>query len=440
MHDVIVIGGGPAGSTTATLLAKKGFDVLLLERERFPRFQIGESLLPFNNDVFQRLGILDKLAQGDFVPKYGAEFVTGDGGRGYTFRFDQNLRAPHDRAFQVTRAKFDELLMATANEAGVAVRQETNVTNVEGIAGGQVYPARRRRRDGDSSGAQDKPDPVVVTLASGETLEARFLVDASGHAAFLGQRLGGRTHIERLKSVATFAHYRNVPRPPGREGGNIVVVVLRDAWFWMIPITAEIMSVGLVATHEHVKSCGLRPEELLERTIRDTPYVANRMKDAERVSEVRSRKDFSYAMERIVGENFACVGDAAGFLDPIFSTGVYMAMKSAGIVADGIEARLRNGDMRPLLAFQRSFRKAIDRYLRFVANFYTRPFLELFLSPHPRFGLIKAIVRVLAGDVWGTPGGRFKLAIFFALVALQRRFGNIAPRIEWEQLPAPASV
>jgi flavin-dependent dehydrogenase len=415
MHDVIVIGGGPAGSTTATLLAKQGFDVLLLERERFPRFQIGESLLPFNNDVFARLGILDQLRQGDFVPKYGAEFVTGDGARGYTFRFDQNLKAPHNRAFQVTRAKFDELLMKTASEAGVVVRQETNVVGVDLAS-------------------------TTVTVAGGETIAARFIVDASGHSAFLGSKLGGRAQIEQLKSVATFAHYRNVPRPPGREAGNIVVVVLRDAWFWMIPITQEIMSVGLVATRDHVKSCGLRPEELLERTIRETPYTAERMKDAERVCEVRTRKDFSYAMERIVGENFACVGDAAGFLDPIFSTGVYMAMKSAVIVADGIGSLLKNGDMRPLLRYQRSFQKAIGRYLRFVAHFYTRPFLELFLSPHPRFGLIKAIVRVLAGDVWGTPGGRFKLAIFFALVALQRRFGNIAPAIEWESLPAPASV
>ena len=418
MHDVIVIGAGPAGSTTATLLAKKGFDVLLLERERFPRFQIGESLLPFNNDIFQRLGILEQLEKGDFVPKYGAEFITGDGSLGYTFRFDRNLPAPHDRAFQVTRAKFDELLMKTASEAGVVVRQETNVVSVD----------------------LSDPKRATVTTASGETLEARFVVDASGHSAFLGNRLGGRTQIEQLKSVATFAHYRNVPRPPGREGGNIVVVVLRDAWFWMIPITPEIMSVGLVASRDHVKSCGLRPEELLERTIRGTPYTARRMKDAERVGEVRTRKDFSYAMEHIAGENFACAGDAAGFLDPIFSTGVYMAMKSAGLVADGIESWLRQSDMRPLRAYERSFQKAVGRYLRFVAQFYTRPFLELFLHPHPRFGLIKAIVRVLAGDVWGTPGGRFKLGIFFALVALQRRFGKIAPRIEWERLPAPASV
>lgn len=418
MHDVLVIGGGPGGSTAATLLARNGFDVLLLERERFPRFQIGESLLPFNNDVFARLGILDKLKAGDFVPKYGAEFVTGDGARGYTFRFDENLPEPHDRAFQVTRAKFDELLMETATAAGVQVRQETNVTGVD----------------------VSDPKRVVVTTAAGETLEARFVVDASGHASVLGSKIGRRAQIEQLKSVATFAHYRNVPRPSGREAGNIVVVVLRDAWFWMIPITPEVMSVGLVASRDHVKSCGLRPEELLERTIRETPYTAERMKDAERVSDVRTRKDFSYAMERIVGENFALVGDAAGFLDPIFSTGVYMAMRSASTVADGIDAKLRKGDLGPLRAYERSLQKAIDRYLRFVTRFYTRPFLEMFLHPSPRFGLIPAIVRVLAGDVWGTPGGRFKLGIFFLLVRLQERYGKIAPPIEWERLPAPASV
>jgi flavin-dependent dehydrogenase len=418
MTDVIVIGGGPAGSTAATLLAHKGFSVTLLEREKFPRFQIGESLLPFNNDLFARLGVLDQLEQGDFTPKYGAEFVTGDRSLGYTFRFDENLDAPHQRAFQVTRAKFDELLLRNAEKAGVDVRQETAVTAVD----------------------LSDPSRAVVTTAAGETLEARFLVDASGHSALLANRLGGRTHIDELKSVATFAHYRNVPRPPGREGGNIVVVVLRDAWFWMIPITAEIMSVGLVAASEHVKNCGLRPEELLERTIRDTPYMADRMAHAERVSEVRTRKDFSYVMDHLAGTNYALVGDAAGFLDPIFSTGVFMAMKAAGIASDAIEAQLRRGDTRPLRHYERSWRRAVGRYLHFVRNFYTRPFLELFLQPHPRFGLIKAIVHVLAGDVWGTPRNRLQMRLFFLLVALQRRFGRLAPPIDWERLPAPATV
>jgi len=418
MPDVIVIGGGPAGSTAATLLARNGFSVTLLERERFPRFQIGESLLPYNNDIFERLGIIGQLEEGDFVKKYGAEFVTGDGSLDYTFRFDQNLPTPYQRAFQVTRAKFDELLMRTAIDAGVDVRQETAVTGVD------VSDPRR----------------AVVTTAAGETIEARFVVDASGHGAILGSRIGRKAAVEQLKSVAVFAHYRNVARAAGRDAGNIIVVVLRDAWFWLIPITAAITSVGLVASTEHFRTCGLRPEELLERTIRETPFVAQRMSGAERVSEVRTRKDFSYSMERLVGLNFALVGDSAGFLDPIFSTGVYMAMKAAGVASDAIEAQLRRGDMRPLRHYERDWQRAMGRYLRFVTNFYTRPFLELFLQPHPRFGFLEAIVRVLAGDVWGTPGNRFKLRIFFLLVALQRRSGKLAPQIAWDSLPGPATV
>jgi len=419
MTDVIVIGGGPGGCTAATLLAQKGFSVLLLERERFPRFQIGESMLPFSNDLLNRLGIMDQLVEGDFTPKYGAEFVTADGKLNTVFRFDLNLGPKYQRTFQVTRATFDELLMRNAEKHGVEVRQECAVTAVD----------------------TTDPNRAVVTTASGERLEARFVVDATGHNALLGTRNGSKEDLGQLRSVAVFAHYRNVPRAEGRRGGNIIVVVLRDAWFWLIPITKELMSVGLVTTRDHVKACGLRPEELLERSIAETPFVAERMRAAERVSEIRTRKDFSYAMRKIAGENFAMVGDAAGFLDPIFSTGVYMAMKGASLAADGIEQRLRRGSMRLLRRYDRHFHRAFRRYLAFVSNFYTRPFLEVFLHPSPRFGLEKAIVNVLGGDVYGTDRwNRVRLALFFALVRLQRRFGTISPRIDWDALPPPASV
>ena len=418
MIDVLVIGGGPAGSTAATLLARKGFSVTLLERERFPRFQIGESLLPYNNDLFARLGVTDQLLSGDFFPKYGAEFVTGDGAVTTTFRFDRTLDDPYKRSFQVTRSEFDHLLLRNAAKNGVDVREETSVAAV----------------------VLEDPARVVVKTAGGEMLEARFVIDASGHGSFLGNRVGEKSDIESLKKVAFFAHYRNVERVPGAEGGNTLIVVLRNAWFWMIPLTAELMSVGLVVDRDHVRNCGLDPEALLQKSIEETPYVRRRMAAAERTTQVYARKDFSYAMRRMVGPNFALVGDAAGFIDPIFSTGVFLAMKSADLASAAIEARLRRGDMGMLNRYERSVQRALKRYFRFISNFYRREFLEVFMQPKPDFGLVRAIVGVLAGDVFGARGIRWKLEIFFALVRLQRLSGMIAPRIDWERLPAAASV
>jgi flavin-dependent dehydrogenase len=419
MRDVIVIGGGPAGSTVATLLAQRGFDVVLLERERFPRFQIGESLLPYNNDLLNRLGISPKLEVGEFFPKYGAEFVTGDGSVGYTFRFDRNLPKQYHRTFQVKRADFDLLLLRNAATHGVEVCEETLVTSVQ----------------------LDDPQRAAVQLASGQTIDARFVIDASGHGSLVGQRHGEKSEIEALKKVAFFAHYRNVPRPEGRDAGNTIIVVLRDSWFWLIPITSELMSVGLVVDRDHFRNCGLQPEELLARTIAETPYMAERMRHAERLTQVYARKDFSYAMKRMVGTNFALVGDAAGFIDPIFSTGVFMAMKGADVAAAAVEQRLRRGSMRLLRGYERSVNRALHRYFRFISNFYRREFLEVFMQPQNKFGLLQAIVGVLAGNIFTKSfADLMRLELFFALVRLQRRNGMIAPRIEWERLPSAASM
>src|SRR5215212_2152731 len=185
MRDVIVIGGGPAGTTAATLLARQGFSVVLLERERFPRFQIGESLLPYNNDLFDRLGVTDQLVTGNFHPKFGAYFVTGDGSVGYSFRFDRTLPEPYTRSFQVKRSEFDAMLLRNAVANGVTVREETPVASVD----------------------LSDPNRAVVRTLIGETLEARFVVDASGHTSLLGNRVGAKADIESLKKIAVFGHY-----------------------------------------------------------------------------------------------------------------------------------------------------------------------------------------------------------------------------------------
>ena len=418
MRDVIVIGGGPAGSTAATLLARKGFSVLLLERERFPRFQIGESLLPYNNDLFERLGVADQLAQGDFFPKYGAYFVTGDGKVGCSFRFDQTLEDPYRQSFQVKRAEFDHLLLRNAAANGVEVREQTAVVSVD-----LADPAR-----------------AVVRTAKDETLEARFIVDASGHGSILGSRVGAKSDIPSLKKIAVFAHYRGVAREEGKAGGSTVIVVLRNAWFWLIPVTADTMSVGLVVDRDHLLQCGLSPEQILEQTIADTPFVAERMQGAERLTQVYARKDFSFQMRNMVGANYALAGDAAGFLDPIFSTGVFMAMKSADIVADAAEVRLRTGSMKPLRRYERDFTGALEKYFRFITQFYEREFLEVFMQPSHRFGLMRPIIGVLAGDIFAARQSRFKLGLFFFLVRLQKKLGGIAPPIQWETLPGAAGA
>jgi len=429
MRDVIVIGGGPAGSTAATLLAQQGLSVTLLERERFPRFQIGESLLPYNNELFDRLGVTDQLLGGDFFPKYGAYFVTGDGSVGYGFRFDKRLSDPYRRSFQVKRAEFDHLLLKNAARHGVEVREETNVVDVDlsdperCSVGLRPTSAGERRREADTT-----------------RLEARFVIDASGHGAVLGNRVGAKSDVQSLKKIAFFAHYRNVPRAPGRNAGNTVIVVLRNAWFWLIPVNAEVMSVGLVVDRDHYVRCGLEPEQLLNRTIAESSWVAERMKDAERITEIYARKDFSFRMNKMVGTNYALIGDAAGFIDPIFSTGVFMAMKSADMASAAIAARLETGSMRALKRYERDMSRGLDKYLRFIEYFYRREFLEVFMQPSERWGLLNAIVGVLAGDIFATRNNRFKLAVFFALVKLQKWRGVIAPRIAWDALPSAAKL
>lgn len=411
--DITVVGGGPAGSTAAALLAQKGYSVLLLEKERFPRFQIGESLLPYNNDVFRELGIEDDLEAASFPRKYGATFITADGDVGHSFRFGRTLPARYASAYQVKRADFDDRLLRHARGKGVDVREAHSVTSV------------------------DLSDPArVVVTTPGGTFESRFIIDASGHGTVVGSRLGKKVESETLKKISFFAHYKSVlPDPDGRPIGDTYIVVLRNGWFWMIPVADDMVSVGLVTDRDEFKASGLTPEELLQRTIAAAPYVAQRMASAEQVGPVRARKDFTYCMSQLTGPNFALVGDAAGFIDPIFSTGVFMAMRSAQIVANATHRLLQSGDDRELQSYSRRFIAAYEKYHRFVTNFYRREFLEVFMQPGHKWGLFDVVVDILAGSVFENRRDRFKLFLFFALVKLQR-WRLVAKPIAWDRLPA----
>jgi flavin-dependent dehydrogenase len=416
--DVAVIGGGPAGSTAAALLAADGFRVAVFEKETFPRFHIGESLLPFNLDMLRRLGVADEI-DGRFVHKYGARLVSGDGSIRSYIRFDQGAVPGYPMAYQVVRSEFDELLLRNAARKGARV-----------LEGRAVVEASHDHREGCVVTARDRSGTV-------ERHRARFLLDASGRDAFLASRRGLRTMDPKLRKAAVFAHYEGVPRAEGRDAGDIVLVFLRDGWFWVIPLPDGRTSVGLVADGATLKRSGASPEELLDEAILRCPAARDLLRDARRVSKVWTASDYCYQCRDVVGNGYLLLGDAAAFLDPVFSTGVWLAMSSAGHAADALGAALRSRSPDALapaafVSYERAVTSHVRSYRAIVERFYRPGFLDVFLRPEGTMGVREAVTSLLAGLFDPTPVVRFKLRLFYALVDLQMHL-RLLPRIE---LPA----
>jgi FADH2-dependent halogenase len=411
--EVAVVGGGPAGAAAAIALARRGRRVVLFERARFPRFHIGESLLATVNERFAELGCAEAVRAARFPEKWGAHLSTADGEAQRAVDFSAAREVAMPQTWQVERAKLDALLLARARAAGAVVREGCRVAEVELGAGGVALE-------------------LVPEEGGRERVEAEAVVDASGRDGLLARRLGLRREEPRLANVAIYAHYAGVPRPAGARGGDIRIVARRDAgWFWLIPIDDDLTSVGVVLPKPLYLALEKgEPEAMLERAIAETPAVARQMAGARRAWPVRVERDFSYTASAYAGDRWLLAGDAGSFLDPVFSTGVSIALESGFEAAEALDRALAAGDLsRARFArFEALQRRRFEVYRRFVLAFYTPWFRDLFFSPSAPPALFRAVVTVLAG-VWRPRlGTRLLLDCFFACVALQRVL-SFAPRL-----------
>jgi FADH2-dependent halogenase len=412
-HDVIIIGCGPGGSSAATFLARAGKRVLVLEKEVFPRFHIGESLLPCNMAIFREMGVMPALEAAAFPVKYGARFDLCNGTLGTRFAFRQGKYNSEPQAIQVEREKFDHILLKHARATGADIREGWTVTKTSSDA------------DGVSVEARD-PDGKI------HNFRAAYLIDASGRGNLTGNQENLRVVHPSHKKIAVFAQFTGVLRDAGEMSSDIIIVRLQNKWFWMIPISEEKTSIGLVIDKDEFTQEQGTPQEVFDRWVEASSAVKDRMLNAKRVSETRTTSDFSYYNRRLVGERLLRIGDAAGFMDPIFSAGVFLAMWSGKLAAEVIRESMAAGKplQRKFRAYEKRITKGMRYYWRMVDNFYTTPFMELFLRPTERYNLFSAVIGVLAGEVEGSWSLRWRMELFFLFVKIQKRW-PMSPRISF---------
>ncbi len=422
--DVLIIGGGPAGSAAAIQLARQGRRVLLLERQRFPRFHIGESLLPASNVIFQRLGLGERLAAEKLVEKRGASFATEDGEFSSYIDFTVGSEVPAPLTYQVLRSRFDEILLDLAKEAGADVRELCRVCDIA------------FKDDGVHAVATPEGGELLncgEALNGGDTfdIEAEVALDASGQAGFLSKRLGLRRFDPELRHVALYAHFEGIPRPSSERSGDIRIISCRDmSWIWMIPVSETVTSVGVVMSRAtHAGRGKETPESILDRILTSTPVAAEQTVSAKRVSKACYEADFCYQPTAFAGHRWLLAGDAAAFLDPAFSTGVMLALESGLDAAVAVDHALEEPCW-PSLAFddyQHTQRQRYRFFRRFAYGFYDPAFRDLFFQPTNRCGMLDAIVSGLSGNWRLSRLHRLRLRLFFALVWLQR-YLPVAPR------------
>jgi len=395
--DVLVVGGGPAGSTVAALLAQRGERVVLVEKDKHPRFHIGESLLPLNLPLIEKLGVADEVKRIGIV-KYGAEFVSPTHKKkSVKFEFANAWDKNFPYAYQVRRSEFDHILLKNAASKGATVVEECRVSDVEFLGPQQGVRVKGQTSQGES-----------------RRWRAKFLVDATGRDTLLANRFGFKQRNPRHASAAMFAHFTGAKRLSGKEEGNITVFWFDRGWIWFIPLADGATSIGAVASPQYFKARKSDMTKFFMDTIALAPDLIERLKDAKMVSPVTATGNYSYKCACMTGDNYIMLGDAFAFVDPLFSTGVYLAMNSAFLGADVVSTCLHEPAKKELAykSFEAEIRRAIDIYSWYIQRAPTPAMRHLLMVKRNVFRIEEAVLSVLAGDVFRPLPIRIKLLGF----------------------------
>jgi flavin-dependent dehydrogenase len=385
-YDVVVIGGGPGGSTVSTILAQHGLKVALFEREKFPRFHIGESLIPETYWVLKRLNMLPKMQRSHFVKKYSVQFVNASGKVSAPFYFWDNKPHECSQTWQVVRSEFDQMMLDNAREHGVEARDGVHVVDV--LFEGERACGVRIKEGGDGHGRRD--------------VHARVVVDASGQAAMLQNRFKLRLWDPVLNKGAIWTYFQNAYRDLGRDEGATMVLQTKDrkGWFWYIPLHNDVVSVGVVAPFDYLFKGRTSHEETYREAVDRCPAVKERVAHATRITGYFATRDYSYRSRQAAGDGWVLVGDAFGFLDPLYSSGVLLALRSGEMAADAIAEGLQKGDVSgaQLGKWSGPFNEGMDRMRRLVCEYYNGFSFGNFVRNYPE--LRGTVTDLLIGDLF----------------------------------------